>query len=164
MTLLAPASARFGTAVYAERLRAAAREAARRDVDALLITPSPNYVYLLAYMAPAQERISCLIVPADGRPSLVVPFFEEPLARSELADVAGELDITTWAEADDPYRTIAGATPQRARRIAVEDHMPARFVLRLRAALQDAELTELGPIMAPLRRRKSDDEIERLRA
>ncbi|MFN2483657.1 MAG: M24 family metallopeptidase [Candidatus Limnocylindria bacterium] len=164
MTLLAPSSARFSTSVYADRLRSAAHEAARRDVAALLITPSPDYTYLLGYAAPALERITCLIVPADGRPTLVLPRFEQPLAVGELGDLAAELDLVTWDETDDPCRLIAQSVGGTARRVAVEDHMVARFVLRLRAAMREAELVEAGPMMAALRRRKRPEEIERLRA
>jgi Xaa-Pro aminopeptidase len=42
--------------------------------------------------------------------------------------------------------------------------MHARFVLRLRAALDPIELVEAGPSMAPLRRIKSAGEVDRLRA
>ena len=47
--------------------------------------------------------------------------------------------------------------------MAVQDQMWARFVLRLRAALDGAELTEAGPAINALRRTKSPEEIERLR-
>ena len=165
MTLLAPSSARFSTSVYAERLRSAAREAATRDVSALLITPSPDYTYLLGYAAPALERITCLIVMADGRPTLVLPRFEQPLALGELGELASEVDLATWDETDDPYRLIARAVGSGSRsRVAIEDQMVARFVLRLRDAIDGGELVEAGPIMAALRRRKRPEEIERLRA
>ena len=44
---LAVAGARFEDAVYRDRLARAAQEAAARDLDALLITPSADYAYLL---------------------------------------------------------------------------------------------------------------------
>ena len=59
----APASV---AAAHRDRLRRAAAEASGRGVDALLITPSPDYTYLLGYAPPAMERLTCLIVPADG--------------------------------------------------------------------------------------------------
>ena len=52
-----------------------------------------DYAYLLGYRAPALERLTCLIVPAEGGPSLVVPHLEESLARHELGDLAGDLVI-----------------------------------------------------------------------
>jgi len=149
--------------VYRDRIRRAAAEAAARDIDALLITPSVDYAYLLGYRAPAMERLTCLIVPADGQPSLVVPQLEEPLARNELGALADELAIVPWDETEDPFWVVRHLLEGRAMRAGVQDQMWARFVLRLRAALDPMELVEAGPAMGALRRIKTPDEVERLR-
>jgi Xaa-Pro aminopeptidase len=154
---------RFADAVYRERLRRAAEEAASRDVDALLVTPSVDYAYLLGYQAPGMERLTCLIVPADGEPSLVVPHLEESLARHELGDLASELVIVPWDETEDPFWIVRDLLEGRAMRAAVQDQMWARFVLRLRAALDPIELVEAGPAISALRRIKTDEEVDRLR-
>jgi len=154
---------RFVDAVYRDRLRRAAEEAAARDIDALLITPSVDYWYLLGYRAPAMERLTCLIVPAEGPPSLVVPQLEEPLARHELGELAAELAIVPWGETDDPFWVVRDLLQGRAMRAGVQDQMWARFVLRLRAALDPMELVEAGPAIGALRRIKTPEEIDRLR-
>jgi Xaa-Pro aminopeptidase len=155
----------FAASVHADRLRRAAREAAARDVLALLITPSPDYAYLLGYHPPALERLTCLIVPADGTPSLVVPRLEEPLARHELGDLTDEIDLLPWDETDDPFALVRGRLSlDGPMRVAVQDQMFARFVLRLGAALDPVQLVEAGPSMAALRRTKTPEEIDRLRA
>jgi len=130
MTSLAP----FAPSVHRDRLSRAAAEASERGVEALLITPSPDYAYLLGYRAPALERLTCLVVPADGEPVLVLPRLEEPLARHELGELADDLTLVPWEETDDPIwlvQTIVAG----ARRVAVQDQMWARVALRLRAAL-----------------------------
>jgi len=152
---------RFASSVHRDRLARAGAEASERGVDVLLITPSPDYAYLLGYRAPALERLTCLIVPADGEPALVLPRLEEPLARHELDDL--QVALVPWDETDDPIRLVQ-AIVAGARRVAVQDQMWARFALRLRAALDPAELVEAGPTMSALRRIKSPEEIERLRA
>ncbi|MGH2380425.1 MAG: M24 family metallopeptidase [Candidatus Limnocylindria bacterium] len=153
----------FAHSVHRERLAQAARAASERSVDALLITPSNDYAYLLGYGAPALERLTCLIVPADGEAALVLPRLEEPLARHELGELADEITLVAWDETDDPIRLVQ-AIVAGARRVAVQDQMWARFALRLRAALDPTELVEAGPTMSALRRIKSSEEIERLRA
>src|SRR5437870_11399884 len=160
---VAVSTSRFTNAVYRNRLRRAAEEAAVRDIEALLITPSVDYAYLLGYRAPAMERLTCLIVPAEGDPSLVVPHLEEPLARHELGELAGELAIVPWDETQDPFWIVRDLLQGRAMRAAVQDQMWARFVLRLRAALDPIELVEAGPAISALRRVKTPDEIDRLR-
>jgi Xaa-Pro aminopeptidase len=155
----------FAASVHADRLRRAAREAAARDVLALLITPSPDYAYLLGYHPPALERLTCLIVPAEGAPSLVMPRLEEPLARHELGDLTDEIDLLPWDETDDPFALVRGRLSlDGPMRVAVQDQMFARFVLRLGAALDPVQLVEAGPSMAALRRTKTPEEIDRLRA
>lgn len=149
--------------VYRDRLHGAARAAAERGIDALLITPSEDYAYLLGYRAPAMERLTCLVVPADGEPALVLPRLEEPLARHELDGLDDDVTIHAWDETDDPVQLVRQLVPG-ALRIAVQDQMWARFALRLRAALDPAELVAAGPTMSGLRRVKSPDEIARLRA
>src|SRR6186713_2939000 len=98
MSVLAPASARFPATVYRDRLRAAAGMAGDRGLDALLITPSPDYAYLLGYQAPALERLTCLVLPR----------LEEPLAVHELDDLADSLEFVPWEETDDPIRLVQG--------------------------------------------------------
>jgi Xaa-Pro aminopeptidase len=160
-TVASPAG--FPAAVHRDRLRRAAEAAAERGVDALLITPSPDYAYLLGYAAPALERLTCLVVPAEGEVTLVVPRLEEPLARHELGELADAVEIVAWNETDDPVRIVQRLVGS-ALRIAVQDQMWARFALRLRAALDPAQLVEAGHTMSALRSVKSAEEIDRLRA
>ena len=150
-------------AVHRDRLRRAASAAAERGIDALLITPSEDYAYLLGYHAPAMERLTCLVVPAQGEPTLVLPRLEEPLARHELDGLADDLDIRAWDEVDDPIQLVRGIVGG-AMRVGVQDQMWARFALRIRAALDPAELVAAGPAMSGLRRVKSPEEVDLLRA
>ena len=163
MTALAPTTSRFAPGVHRDRISRAAAAAGERGVDALLITPSPDYAYLLGYTAPAMERLTCLIVPAEGEPVLLLPRLEEPLARHELGELVDEVTIVPWDETDDPIRLVQTVLAGSLR-VAIQDQMWARFALRLRAALDPAQLVEAGPTMSALRRVKSPEEIDRLRA
>jgi Xaa-Pro aminopeptidase len=163
MTPDGPVAARFTSATHRDRINRAAAAAAERGVEALLITPSPDYAYLLGYQAPAMERLTCLVVPADGVPTLVLPRLEEPLARHELGDLADDIELIAWDEAEDPIQVVK-ARLGTALRVALQDQMWARFALRLHAALDPAQLVEAGPTMSALRAVKSPAEIERLRA
>ncbi|HEY7738777.1 MAG TPA: Xaa-Pro peptidase family protein [Candidatus Limnocylindria bacterium] len=152
----------FSASVHRERLSRTAREAAARDFDAILVTPSSDYLYLLGYNAPPLERLTCLIVRPDAGPTLVLPHLEEPLARHELGDLADEIELRPWEETDDPFALVAEVLGTTGR-VAVQDQMWARFVLRLQAATNGVELAEAGPAINALRRTKSSEEIDRLR-
>jgi Xaa-Pro aminopeptidase len=153
----------FSLSVHQSRLGRAGAEAAARGVDAILVTPSPDYLYLLGYTAPPLERLTCLIVRPEAGPVLVLPHLEEPLARHELGALVADVELVTWEETDDPFAVVARILG-RGTRVAVQDQMWARFVLRLGAAMDGTTLEEAGPILGSLRRTKDTEEIERLRA
>ena len=57
-----------------------------RGLDALLVTPGPDLRYLVGYDAVPLERLTCLVIPAQGQIRMVVPRLEEPdkLPRAHL--------------------------------------------------------------------------------
>jgi Xaa-Pro aminopeptidase len=163
MAIISTAGTRFADAVYADRLLRTAGEAASRGIGALLITPSPDYEYLLGYRAPALERLTCLILPAEGGPTLVLPRLELPLARHAMGGLAEGIELLPWGETDDPFRLVS-ARLVGALRIGLQDQMWSRFVLKLRALLDPAELVDASPAIGAVRRVKQPEEIQRLRA
>jgi Xaa-Pro aminopeptidase len=163
MPVIPIAGTRFADTVYADRLLRATAEAAARSIGALLVTPSADYEYLLGYRPPAMERLSCLILPADGVPSLVVPRLEEPLARHAIGALADGIEIVPWEETDDPFRLVK-ARLRGTLRVGLQDQMWSRFVLKLRALLDPAELVDASPAIGAVRRIKQPEEIDRLRA
>ena len=162
MTSLSQTGLRFAESVHHHRISRAADELGARGIDALLVTPSPDYAYLLGYHAPALERLTCLVIRAEGEPVLLLPRLEEPLARHELGGLADEMHLVPWDETDDPIRLVQTIVAGSLR-VALQDQMWARFVLRLRAVLDPAELVEAGPTMSALRRIKTPEEVDRLR-
>ena len=70
----------------------------------MLVTPGPDLRYLTGYSAVPLERLTCLVLPADGDPTLVVPELELPAA---LASPAAELDVVHWAETEDAVARTA---------------------------------------------------------
>jgi Xaa-Pro aminopeptidase len=164
MAIISIAGTRFSDQVYADRLLRTAAETAGRGIGALLITPSADYEYLLGYRAPLLERLTCLILPAEGVPALVLPRLEEPLARHSIGALAEAIEILTWEETDDPFRLVKDRLKGAPLRIALQDQMWSRHVLRLRALLDPAELVDASPVTGAVRRVKQPEEIDRLRA
>jgi Xaa-Pro aminopeptidase len=163
MPVISTAGTRFADKVYADRLLRASAEAAARGIAALLVTPSADYEYLLGYRPPAMERLTCFILPAEGVPALVVPRLEEPLAREAISGLADGIQIMSWDETDDPFRLVKARLPG-ALRIGLQDQMWSRFVLRLQALLDPAELVDASPAIGAVRRIKQPAEVDRLRA
>jgi Xaa-Pro aminopeptidase len=141
------------------RLASAAAAARRAGLAALLITPGPDLRYLTGYDAKQLERLTCLAVPAEGEPFLVVPRLEVPAAR---AAVSGGLEITGWDETDDPYALVARRLGNVAGPVGLSDRMWALMVLRLREALAGVPQVLASSVLAELRMRKTPAEIAAL--
>ncbi|QFU90609.1 Xaa-Pro peptidase family protein [Amycolatopsis sp. YIM 10] len=143
------------------RLDRAKRAAAAADTDALVIAPGSDLRYLIGQAGGSFERLTALVVPADGTPALVVPKLEAP----GYADVpTGELgvEVHTWVDGEDAYRLVAGLLGKPGR-VAVSDFTPALHVLGLREAIAGAEQVLAGPVVRELRMRKDAAEIASLR-
>ncbi|MGH4023062.1 MAG: M24 family metallopeptidase [Pseudonocardiaceae bacterium] len=147
------------------RLTRAQQAARTAGLDALLITPSPDLHYLLGMTGASHERLTCLVLPADSDPALVVPALERPGLDDTPVPALG-LEVAEWTDNQDPYALVAallrrGPAPRRA---AVGDGMPASHVLRLRAALPGCAQELASPVLRQLRMRKDGAEIAALTA
>jgi Xaa-Pro aminopeptidase len=144
------------------RAAAAARAA---GVRALLIGVGPELEWLTGYEAKPLERLTLLLVPAEGDPSIVVPRLEVGAAEAAPAIGEGAVRVRPWPETADPYDQVWEALPgERDARLAVSDTLRASFLLRLQATYPDASFEVAGPVMGALRRIKDQDEIDLLRA
>jgi Xaa-Pro aminopeptidase len=136
-----------------------AREAAAGT--GLVIAPGSDLRYLLGQAGDSLERLTTLVIPAEGSPALVVPKLEAPgFADVPLAELG--VEVVTWVDGDDPYG-VAAERLGGAEQVAVSDFTPALHVLALREALPKAEQVLAGPIVRELRMRKDAAEIEALR-
>jgi Xaa-Pro aminopeptidase len=146
------------SAVLRARLERA-REAAAGT--GLLIAPGSDLRYLLGRAGDSLERLTTLVIPAEGSPALVVPKLEAPgFADLPLAELG--VEVVTWVDGDDPY-AVAAERLGGPERVAVSDFTPALHVLALRETLPKAEQVLAGPIVRELRMRKDAAEIEALR-
>jgi len=149
----------------AERLTHASRrerasEALRaRGLAALLLSPSSDLAYLAGYRMHASERLTCLVIGADGDSTLVVPELESPRAKAAAPDLAQR----TWSETEDPYALVAALVTAKGD-VAVADQMWSLFVLRLQAALRSRGFQLASVVTRGLRVRKDAYERDALRA
>ena len=150
------------TALYpAERLRLAADATGAAGLGALLLTPGPDLRYVTGYDAHQLERLTCLALPADGDPFLVVPRLELPAAQASPAGAFG-LEMIPWDETDDPYELVARRLGPVSS-VGLSDRMWAMMVLRFRAALPAARQGLASAALRDLRSRKSPAEVAALR-
>ncbi|RSN24593.1 peptidase M24 family protein [Amycolatopsis sp. WAC 04169] len=143
------------------RLDRARAAAAAADTDALLIAPGSDLRYLIGQAGGSFERLTTLVIPADGVPALVLPKLEAPGYADVPADELG-IEIVTWVDGDNAYELVADRLGKPGR-VAVSDFTPALHVLAFRGALGDDDQTLAGPIVRELRMRKDAAEIQAIR-
>ena len=171
-------ASRFSTDVYAQRLRSAAVAAADAGLAGLVITPGYDLRYLVGSRAQTFERLTALVLPAAGEPTVVVPRLELASLKESAVTELG-LAVRDWVDGDDPYRLVsevlggreeheggrsapAGPSGRLAVATAVTDSMPALHLLPL------ADVLGVVPVLATdvlrrLRMIKDGAEIDALR-
>ena len=144
---------------YESRRKRASEGLRASGLAALLLSPGSDLAYLAGYRIFASERLTCLVVSADGNATLVVPELESPRAKAAAPDLAQR----TWGETEDPYALVAQLVTAKGD-VAVADQMWSLFVLRLQAALQGRGFQLASLITRELRMRKDRYERDALRA
>jgi Xaa-Pro aminopeptidase len=151
---------RFPTDVYARRLAAAAQAAADAGLAGLVITPGYDLRYLTGSRAQTFERLTALVVPASGGPTVVVPRMElAALKESALGDLG--VAVRDWVDGQNPYALVAEALGGGTR-VAVDDAMPALHLLPLTGLLGQTPILATE-VLRKLRMVKDDAEIDALR-
>jgi Xaa-Pro aminopeptidase len=153
----------MSTTPFERRTRDAQAALAAADADALVCFPSRNLSYLSGFAEEPGERHLFLLVPAAGDPTFLVPALYE----SQVRAATWVEDVRTWVDDEDPVAATAAAVealglPERPR-VLVDDTMWATFTQDLREALPDATFGLASEVVAPLRIRKDDAELDALR-
>lgn len=128
-------------------------------IETVLLGSTSSLRYFTGLDWYASERLVGALVHASGGLDYITPQFE--LEKVEgLISLPGE--ILTWEEDESPWRLVAewiGPTG----RMAVDERMALAMYRSLRAEIDDARLADAGPLIHPLRSRKSPAEIAQMR-
>ncbi|UYY78118.1 M24 family metallopeptidase [Sphingomonas sp. R1] len=76
-----------------------------QGIGAVLIEPGASLVYFTGIRWGRSERLTAAILPVEGDPCIVTPFFEEPRTRETLAIPA---EVRVWQEDEDPLKLVSG--------------------------------------------------------
>jgi Xaa-Pro dipeptidase len=92
-----------------------------RDIDLLVVEAGSALVYFTGVRWWRSERFTGVIIPREGLPVVITPYFEEPSVRET---VAVDVDLRTWHEHENPFALVAGFARERGFRggsIAIEE-------------------------------------------
>jgi len=74
-----------------------------QGLGALLLEPGSSMMYFTGISWGRSERLTAVVIPAEGDMAVVTPFFEEPRARERMS--FGD-DVRPWHEHEDPFLRV----------------------------------------------------------
>ena len=149
----------IGREERAARLARAQTLMRANGIGAVLIEPGASLVYFTGVRWWRSERLTAAIIPVEGDPIIVTPFFEEPSVRESLGVAA---DVRVWQEHEDPFAVVAGFLREKkllGRPLGIEE--TARFfaVDGMWRALAGVKIVSANPVVRGCRMFKTPAEI-----
>ena len=145
-----------------ERLQRLAKARAlmqREGIGAVVIESGPSLDYFTGIQWWRSERLTAAVIPADGDPIIVTPFFERPSVEESLKIPA---EIRTWNEDEEPLKLVAGFLAERkaaASPIGFEETNRFFILDRLRQQLPQVRVVSANPVVRTLRLLKTPTEL-----
>lgn len=127
------------------------------DVDVVLLSVGSDLPYFSGYEAMSSERLTLLVIPSSGEPTLFIPELEAPRVPE------GPFDLVAWAEGVDPVE-LALPMLVSAEKLAVGDHMRSFFLMKLQSRLERRSWVAASQLTSQLRMRKDPAEVRALRS
>jgi Xaa-Pro dipeptidase len=147
-----------------QRLRRARELMQRSGIGAVIVESGPSLDYLTGIQWWRSERLTAVVIPAQGDPIVVTPFFEAPSVMESLEVPA---EVRTWQEDEEPLKLIAGFLKERG--VASEPvgfEETNRFFIedRLKKQLPGARVVSANPVIRAQRLIKSPTELALMQA
>jgi Xaa-Pro dipeptidase len=159
VSMSAKVPAPIGVAERLGRLAGLRQGMEAAGVETVLLGSTSSLRYFTGLDWYASERLVGALVHASGGLDYITPQFE--LEKVEgLISLPGE--ILTWEEDESPWRLVAERIGPTGR-MAVDERMALAMYRSLRAEIDDARLADAGPLIHPLRSRKSPAELAQMR-
>ncbi|CAN5140823.1 Xaa-Pro peptidase family protein [soil metagenome] len=129
------------------------------DIGAILIEPGASLIYFTGVRWWRSERLTVAIIPAQGPPIIITPFFERPSVAQSLGI---EAEIRVWQEHEQPLALVVGFLTERnlaKARIGIEESVRFFASDGLKSMLPGASLVSADPVVRGCRMIKTSAEI-----
>jgi Xaa-Pro dipeptidase len=151
----------------AERLQRLAKARAlmqQAGIGAIIVESGPSLDYFTGVQWWRSERLTGAVIPAQGDPIIVTPFFEKPSVSESLGVPA---EIRTWNEDEEPLKLVADFLRERgAANAPVGFEETNRFFIldRLQQQLPGVRVVSANPVVRGCRMIKSPAELALMQA
>ena len=151
-----------------ERQERARRLMSENGLEAIVLMEGTSLRYFTGMRWWGGERTFALVLPAKGAAFYVCPAFEEGRAREQIGNSpdAGQADVRTWQEDENPYRLIAQGFKDRgiaSGKIGIEEAVRFVFADGIAKAAPQATFASATAVTAGCRMIKSAHEIALMR-
>jgi Xaa-Pro aminopeptidase len=164
LTSITDSVPRIGRVERAGRIANAQRLMRANGIGAILIEAGSSLDYFTGIQWWRSERLTCAVIPVEGKPCIVTPFFEEPSIRETLAVPA---DVRVWQEDESPAALIATFLrflDLSRRPVGIEETVRFFASDGLAHALPEARLISANPVVRGCRIIKTPAEIALMQA
>jgi len=154
----------IGSAERVARLARAKALMRARGIGAVLVESGPSLDYYTGIRWWRSERLTAVVIPAEGDPVIVTPFFEAPSIK-EMLEVPAE--IRTWNEDEEPLKLVADFLKERkvaSSPIAFEETDRYWIMDRLKQQLSGVPIVSANPVVRAQRMIKSPTELALMQA
>ena len=110
------------------------------------------------------ERLTAVVIPVQGDPIVVTPFFEKPSVEESLKIPA---EVRVWQEDEEPLKLVAGFLKERGvagAPVGFEETNRYFILDRLRRHLPNAPIVSANPVVRASRMIKSPAELALMQA
>jgi len=151
----------------AERLERLAKARAlmqQAGIGAIIVESGPSLDYFTGVQWWRSERLTGAVIPAQGDPIIVTPFFERPSVSESLSVPA---EVRTWNEDEEPLKLVADFLRERgAANAPVGCEETNRFFIldRLQQQLPGVRIVSANPVVRGCRMIKSPAELALMHA
>jgi Xaa-Pro aminopeptidase len=134
------------------------------DMDGLIATLEVNFRYLFKSDAHISERLTAVILPKQGNPSLITPLFEKQNMLNNTP--LDEDQICTWEETEDPYVLLASECNRlglSGEKLSLTPYTPYTVFKQLQNSLPKVTFSDSFDIFKKARITKTETELNLLR-
>ncbi|MGE5062725.1 MAG: M24 family metallopeptidase [Myxococcales bacterium] len=142
-----------------QRIAKARQLMQQNGIGSIVVESGSSLDYLTGVQWHRSERLTAAVIPVEGDPIIVTPFFESPSVKETLAIPA---EIRTWNEDEEPLRLVADFLRERGvagAPVAFEETDRYFIFDRLEQQLPELKATSAHSVVRALRLIKSPAEL-----
>ncbi|MEG6616233.1 Xaa-Pro peptidase family protein [Peptococcaceae bacterium 1198_IL3148] len=142
--------------IYQQRFQRAQKLLATQQVDAVVVTSTPNFFYFTGTWLESNERLQAIVIPQQGTPTLLAhEMFKEQVA-------AAGVDMLFWSDGQVAVELLNQYLPS-AGTVAIDNSWPSGNLIQLMQINTHLNFVDSKDILGALRLHKDQVEVARLK-